>query len=427
MSVKLFVRYLILAGILFLLFAYASSWLRSTKKKSEPAPFITKPDTSTTAKEPTYYLGIPVENYRIEEGVVHRGEVIGDILADYNVAWEDILTLVKESKAVYDLTKIRAGNSYSVYLNPIDSLPNPAYFVYQIDAVDHVKISLRDSLTVAKVSLPVALKRHQTDITITSSLYEAFAEADLPITLALKLADIYAWTVDFYRLEKNDKFYCLYENRYVNGDVVGTGDVIAACYINGDDTLQAYRFYHDSLDAYQYFSHAGENLQRSMLKSPLEFGRITSGFTRRRFHPVQKRYKAHLGTDYAAPRGTPILAVGNGTIIKAERGRYNGNYVKIRHNNTYTSQYLHMSGFAKKTRVGAKVQQGDVIGYVGATGLATGPHVCFRLWKNGRQVNHLREKFSPAAPLPQYQMPLFADSVALWQPSLLGLQDPQLL
>lgn len=426
MSRQIFTRFLLYTGT-FILLAVCTSGCFSTSSSDQKEAKSVVTDTVHIAPDPVMYLGIPISNYHAVEGLIKSGEVISDILSHYNVSWEDILFLVDTSKSTFDLSRIRRGNSYTVYLEPHDSIVDPAFFVYQVNAVDHIRVSLKDSLTVAKVSLPVTVKRQQSSIKIQSSLYDAIAEKNLPTALAIKLADIYAWTVDFYRLNKKDEFYCVYETSYVENTPVETGEIIAAYYISGKDTLQAYRFYHDSLDSYQYFSEKGENLQRSMLKSPLEFGRLTSGYSLKRFHPVQKRYKAHLGTDYAAAHGTPILAVGNGTIIKAQRGRFNGNYVKIRHNETYTSQYLHMSRFAKKTRVGTKVQQGDVIGYVGSTGLATGPHVCFRLWKNGKQVNHLREKFSPAAPLPQTQLNAYSDSLMVWKTDLLGLQAAPVL
>ncbi|MGB0166307.1 MAG: M23 family metallopeptidase [Luteibaculum sp.] len=417
MAEKKFLKILIGVGIFVLLFAYSASWLRKSQKEAQITRIEKAKQDSTAAEEAKkkYRFGIPVDDFEVEEGVIARGQAFSDIMLEYGIQWDQILEVTEEADTVFNLSKIKAGNSYTLYLDKGDSLSSLAFWLYQISPTAFLRISLQDSITVKTVELPVVTELNSSSLVIENSLYEAFQKKELPTVLALKLADIYAWTVDFYRLNKEDKFHFIYESQYTEGNFIGIGRVLAAVYISGKDTLQAYRYYHQDLEQEQFFNEKGENLQRSMLKSPVEFGRISSRYSLKRFHPVQKRFKAHLGTDYAAPYGTPILAVGNGTVEEARYSRFNGNYVKIKHNQTYTSQYLHMSKFAKGMRPGKKVMQGDIIGYVGATGLATGPHVCFRLWKYGKQVDHLREKFSPAEPLPNEQMPSFSDSVAVLQ------------
>ncbi|TXC85086.1 peptidoglycan DD-metalloendopeptidase family protein [Luteibaculum oceani] len=368
-------------------------------------------------------FGIPITKFNVVEGEVRRGAVFSDLLLDYNISWEQILVAADSCKKVFPVTKIKAGNAYSVFTYLKDSIETAAYFLYQIDKTDFLRISLKDSTNAKIFSLPVETTLRSGNVKITSNLYDAFKEKDLPVGLALKLSDIYAWTLDFYRLNKNDEFSFLFEERKAEGKSIGVGRVLAAEYRSGNDTLDAFRFYHSALDMDQFFDHKGENLQKSMLKSPVKFGRISSRYSLRRFHPVQKRYKAHLGTDYAAPHGTPILAVGDGVVLEAKYSKYNGRYVKIKHNSTYTSQYLHMSKYGSGIKAGVRVKQGQIIGYVGATGLATGPHVCLRLWKYGKQVDHLREKFSPADPIPATDLPVFQDSVRVLKQYLSGFQD----
>ena len=396
--------------------------------KSDPVkqkPAKNKADSlaiADTLPKPSMRFGINENDFNQIEAVVNGGEVFSDLMLRYNIPWDQILAVVDSARSSFDLRKIKRGNGYSLYTYEKDSIETAAFFVYQIDPITFLRISLKDSTTASLVQLPVETKVKTGSLTIKSSLYEAFQDSELPVVLALKLADIYAWTLDFYRLNKQDKFDFIYEEQYAEGKAIGVGKVLASIYVGGGDTLDAFRYYHSELESDQFFNAKGENLQKSMLKTPVKFGRISSRYSMRRFHPVQKRYKAHLGTDYAASYGTPIFAVGNGTVVDAKYSKYNGNYVKIKHNSTYTSQYLHMSKFAKGMQKGKRVTQGEIIGYVGATGLATGPHVCFRLWKYGKQVDHLREKFSPADPLPTKDFPEFKTQVESYRKQLSGIQ-----
>jgi murein DD-endopeptidase MepM/ murein hydrolase activator NlpD len=221
----------------------------------------------------------------------------------------------------------------------------------------------------------------------------------------MKLADIYAWSIDFYSIHDGDWFKVVYEQQYVKDEPVELGTIRSAVFSHDGEPFYAFYFQSDSAQSGEYYDESGKTLRRFFLKAPLKFSHITSRYTMKRFHPVQKRWKAHLGTDYAAHTGTPIIATGNGAVIESEFSRFNGNYVKIRHNNTYTTQYLHMSRRAVKR--GQHVMQGQVIGYVGSTGLATGPHVCYRFWKNNKQVDPLNQKFPSAEPIPQSAIPVF--------------------
>jgi murein DD-endopeptidase MepM/ murein hydrolase activator NlpD len=230
-------------------------------------------------------------------------------------------------------------------------------------------------------------------------------ENDLNPVLALELADIYAWSIDFYQIQKGDQFKVYFSEKYVEDEYVGIDSIYAAIFTHRNVEFSAILFEQDGLTS--YFDELGNSLQKAFLQTPVKFSRISSRYTKKRFHPVLKRNKAHLGTDYAAPTGTPIYTTGDGVITHASYTSGNGNYVKIRHNTVYTTQYLHMSKFAAGTKAGKAVKQGTVIGYVGSTGLATGPHVCYRFWKNGNQVDPYKEKIPPSFPVKEENKPVF--------------------
>jgi murein DD-endopeptidase MepM/ murein hydrolase activator NlpD len=219
------------------------------------------------------------------------------------------------------------------------------------------------------------------------------------------LVDVYAWQIDFFRIQKGDWFKVIYEEKLVDGQPVGVGKILAVQFKHEGRQFQAYYF--DQGSGTDYFDEEGNSLRKAFLKAPLNFTRISSRYTPRRFHPVQKRWKAHLGTDYAAPTGTPIQTVGDGVVVEAGYNSGNGNYVKVKHNGTYTTQYLHMSRIAKGMRKGAHVKQGQTIGFVGSTGLATGPHLCFRFWKNGKQVDALKVEIPPSEPIESEHLDTF--------------------
>ena len=229
------------------------------------------------------------------------------------------------------------------------------------------------------------------------SLWNAMTDAGIPYDLIDKMEDVFAWSLDFYHLQKGDRFKLIYEKQYVGDEYIGTGKILAALFENSGNKHNAVQF--DTEDYNGYFDLEARPMKKAFLKAPVKYSRISSRYNPRRFHPVLKRHKSHLGTDYAAPKGTPIYAIANGVVTKASFNRGNGNYVKIKHSDQIQTQYLHMRNFRKGIASGVQVQQGEVIGYVGQTGLATGPHVCFRFWKNGKQVDHLKENLPPPAPM----------------------------
>ena len=350
--------------------------------------------------QPNIY-GLYVDSLSQQEGVVRKNETLTDILIPHHVTYQQIREIAKIAHDKWNVRKIRKGKKYIIYSSK-DSIPTVKYFVYESDPINYVVVEFGDSISVVKGSKPIKIKERKAAGEITSSLYLALKEQKVSDLLALKLAEVFAWQIDFYRIYKGDKFKVLFEEEYVNGEFIGVGKIIAAYFQHRGDDYYAFYFNQDDKD--EYFDEEGKSLQKTFLKSPLKFSRITSGYSKRRYHPVLHRYKAHLGTDYAAPTGTPIYAVGDGVVIEARYKRNNGNYVKIRHNSTYSTQYLHMSKIAKGIRPGVKVKQKQVIGYVGSTGLATGPHVCFRFWKNGAQIDHRKQKFPSSHPVSKGNM-----------------------
>lgn len=353
---------------------------------------IPENDTSYVADTTTGMFGIEIDSFTVITQQIKPNEFLADILLGYNVPYQKIHQLVSFSKELFNAEKMRIGDWYTV-LTSKDSLSTAQYFIYQPNAIDYVVCDLRDTVNISCGRKKVSTKVKTTRGVIHSSLYTTLVENHSSPSLAMELANIYAWTIDFYGIQKGDSLKVIYEEKFVGDQPVGLGNVLAAQFTHyGKDYFAVY-FEKDSVNG--YFNDKGISMRKVFLKSPLKYSRITSSFTYKRFHPVQKKWKAHLGTDYAAPKGTPILSTGDGTVVEAQYKLANGNYVKIRHNSVYTSQYLHMSKIAGGMKPGRRVRQGEVIGYVGSTGLATGPHVCYRFWKNGSQTNHLKEEFPP--------------------------------
>ncbi len=344
--------------------------------------------------------GIETDSFLVVKDKIERNENLSHILMRHNISYPIIDALAKESKEVFDVRKIATGRPYTIFCSK-DSGNTAKCFIYESNQSEYVVFDMRNGIKVYKGEKPVETKVQQASGVINSSMYVTLDEQGVNPALAVELAQIYAWSIDFYRIQKGDWFSVVYEEKFVEGQSIGIGRIYAANFNHLSE--DNYAFYYEYEDVKGYFDEKGQSEKKAFLQAPVKFSRISSGFTRNRYHPILKRNKPHLGTDYAAPYGTPIVAVGDGEVIEARYKRNNGNYVKIRHNRTYTTQYLHMSKFAKGIKKGVRVHQGDVIGYVGSTGLATGPHVCYRFWKNGKQVDHRREKFPPLKPVdPKY-------------------------
>lgn len=340
--------------------------------------------------------GIVADSLLLYEGIIKKNQNLSEILLKFNISYALIAQLANKSKEVFDVRKFVVGKKYNVFYSN-DTLQKAISFIYEIDAANYVVYNMLDSIRIYRERKEVDTEIMMASGEITSSLWQTMADNNINFNITVNLSEIYAWAIDFYRIQKGDYFKVLYEEKFVDGESVGIGKVIAAYFNHYNHDY--YAVYFEQGEAADYFDENANSLRKAFLKAPLKYSRISSRYSMKRFHPVQKRYKAHLGTDYAAPRGTPIMSTGDGVIQKSGYSKGNGNYVKVRHNSVYSTQYLHMNKIKSGIRKGVRVRQGDVIGYVGSTGLATGPHVCYRFWKNGRQVDALKVSVPPSLPV----------------------------
>jgi murein DD-endopeptidase MepM/ murein hydrolase activator NlpD len=348
--------------------------------------------------EPKFYLTLPADTLRFEDHTIASGESFGALLGKRGISTAQIYQIAAAVEPVFNVRKIRAG--VTVKFATGDSSLFPSYFIYPESTYEYYIVSLQsDSIYAKKVEKERSVRRRQISGTIEDALYLSVNNAGGTNALAMSLVEVYAWTIDFFRLQKGDAFSVIYEEEYVDDTTyVGLKRIVGANLTHMGNDFYAFP-YENELGFNDYYDEEGRSLRKTFLRAPLNFTRISSRYSGNRFHPVQKRWKAHLGTDYAAPTGTPIMSTADGVIIAATYTSANGNYVKVRHNSTYTTQYLHMSKIKPGIKNGVRVKQGDVIGYVGSTGLATGPHVCYRFWVNGKQVDPYKQKLPDAKPL----------------------------
>ena len=347
--------------------------------------------------EPTYEYDILVDSFQVTKGLVKSGQTMGEILYLNHIDHPEINKIVQKSKGIFDVRRVNAGKKYTV-ICATDSTEKAQYFIYEIDATNYVVFDLRNEIEVYKGKKPVTVKLKTASGTINSSLWMTMEEQKLSPKLTAELSTIYAWTIDFFKIQKGDGFRVYYEDKYIDGNYIGIGRILAAEFTHKGQDFYSF-YYKENENFGDYYDEEGKTLRKAFLMAPVDYKRISSRYSKRRKHPVTGRWKGHFGTDYAAERGTPIWSTANGTIIAATYTKNNGNYVKVRHNGTYTTQYLHMSKIKPGIRKGVYVKQGDIIGYVGSTGLATGPHVCYRFWKHGKQVDPFKQKLPPGDPI----------------------------
>ena len=330
------------------------------------------------------------------KATVERNETLSDILNPYNIPLQTIYEIVKLSKPVFDLTKIKSAQDYTIYhLNDTNS--TAVFFVYEIDPINYIVCNLNDSIRINPGRREVSSRIREVSGVIKTSLWHTLKESEVSELLAIKLADVFAWQIDFYGIQQGDYFKAVFEERFIGEKSIGVGKINSALFNHKNRDYYAFRFMQEDQD--EYFDEQGNGLRKAFLKAPLKFSRISSGFTNRRFHPVLKYYRAHKGIDYAAPTGTPVQSIGDGTVTDVRWTTQGGRFVKIKHNSTYSSGYMHLSKYAKGLTPGKRVRQGEVIGYVGMSGLATGPHLDFRFWKNNSLVNYLRQEFPSSHPV----------------------------
>lgn len=355
--------------------------------------------------EPTIKYGFIYDNYHVTEANIESNQFLGDILLKHHLNYATIDQLAKDARKTFDVRTLRVGKPYTILSK--DTTQAADYFIYEPDAYRYVVFNLKDTKDIKIVEKEVTKVINTASGIVETSLWNTMIDNGLSYELTARMEDALAWSIDFYHISKNDKFKLVYEQEYIEGKPVGIGDVHAAYYKTKNNEYYAIYFENEKYDG--FYDEEGRPMKKAFLKSPVKYSRISSRFNKRRFHPILKRVKPHLGTDYAAPRGTPIIAVADGVVTKRSYSRGNGKYVKIKHDKVYQTQYLHMNGFAKGVKVGTHVKQGQTIGYVGSTGLATGPHVCFRFWKNNKQVNHLRENLPPPLPMPKLDLPRYKE------------------
>jgi murein DD-endopeptidase MepM/ murein hydrolase activator NlpD len=390
MNVKRRIRWIVLGAGLIILLLVVLVFV----KDFIIAP-IAKPEKIYT---PTVEYGIVTDSFSVVRDVIKPGQNLAVLISSFNVPQEQINLLAKKSEGVFDLRKFRAGNEYTAMISN-DKSKKLNYFIYEISDTNYVVFDFRDSLHVHSQSRQVICRLQARSGVINNSLWNTIEDADADPNLAIALADIYQWTIDFYAIQKGDSFKVIYEDLSVEGKSVGLGVIHAAWFKHSGKEYYAYRYEQDGIA--EYFNEKGENLRREFLKAPLKFTRISSRFSNSRFHPVLRIYRPHHGIDYAAPSGTPVHSIGNGTITKAAYAGGAGRMVAIKHNNNYATSYMHLMGFGSGIHVGAHVSQGQVIGYVGSSGLATGPHLDFRIYKNGQAIDPLKVESPPAYPVAQ--------------------------
>ncbi|WP_306351456.1 M23 family metallopeptidase [Flavobacterium sp. '19STA2R22 D10 B1'] len=366
-------------------------------------------------------FGFTLNDFNVVRDTIASGDTFGKILSENKIDNTNVHLITEKVRDSFNIRMIKAGRPFTL-LQSKDAKKDLKVFIYQPDNINYFVVDLRDSIIAYKKKRPITIKRRTVAAEIKSSLSQTLNEAGVDNSLAHNLSQIYAWSIDFFKIQKGDKFAVTFNEKYINDTIyAGVESIEASFFDYKGKTIYAFPFVQDTTSGkIDYYDEQGKALKNFFLKAPLKFSRISSRFSPRRFHPVQQRWKAHNGIDYAAPQGTEIMTTASGVVEKTGYTAGNGNFVKVKHNGTYATQYLHMSKIL--VRQGQHVTQGQVIGKVGSTGLATGPHVCYRFWKNGVQVDALSQKLPNSEPMnakhkprfTSYMMPLKAelDSIA---------------
>jgi len=362
----------------------------------------------TARPEPNFAYGFNLDEFRVVADTVRSGDIFGELMMENKVSYPKIHQLTERYKDTFDVRRFRVGKPYYI-LKSRDTAEAAQVFIYQEDPINYTVVDFRDSVVAYKGKHDVTLVQREASGIISDggALSNVIVEQGLDYYLTYDLSQIYAWTIDFFKLNPGDKFKIIFTEKYINDSIyAGVGPIEAAYFEHNGEPFYAFSYHNDSLDVKEYYDEEANNLRRTFLRAPLKFGRLSSRYNlKRKIRYYGYKVRPHKGTDYAAPIGTPILATADGVVTESRRRGGNGKYVKIRHNGTYSTQYLHMK--AQKVKQGDYVRQGDVIGWIGMTGNTSGPHVCYRFWKNGRQVDPLREKLPAADPLAEPLRPAY--------------------
>jgi len=348
--------------------------------------------------------GIPIDSLKEIDGKIRANRFLSDILLQYGVTYPEVNQVIENSKDIFDVRKMVSGNNYSIYCDTFPAL-KARYFLYEHSPETTYVFSLRDSLNITEFTKDKRIELKFASGTIKTSLWEAIVEGGYDPMLAIELSEIFAWTVDFFGLQKGDTFKAIYEEEFVGDQSLGISRICGARYTWSGKPFTAIPFVQDSVES--YFDVDGASLRKAFLKAPLRYSRISSRYSSARLHPVLRIVRPHQGVDYAAPTGTPVVSIGDGRVTSTSYDSSNGNMVKIQHNSVYSTAYIHLSRFASGIKAGTIVKQGDVIGYVGSTGLATGPHLDFRFYVNGSPVDPLKVEAPSVDPVLEENMERF--------------------
>lgn len=364
------------------------------------AAFATITGTSSAAPSDSdsagMLFGIPLDSYNIVTGKVKRNQFISSILQAHGVPWEDIERLLRENRETFDPRRVRSGSAYSVLLTK-DTISKPDYLIYQHDPKVSYVFSLKDTLAIYRYDAEIKRVMRYSSGTISTSLWEAATENNLNPNLSAELSEIYAWTIDFFGLQKGDRFKVIYEEEFIGEESVGIRRIHAALFEHAGNPIFAIPFIQDS--TMSFYDTTGASLRKAFLKAPLRYSRVSSRFSGGRMHPILKVVRPHHGVDYSAPLGTPVVAIGDGRVTSTAYEGGAGRMVRITHNSVYSTAYLHLSRYGPGIAPGVYVKQGQVIGYVGSSGLSTGPHLDFRFYRNGYAIDPLKVEAPPVNPV----------------------------
>ena len=382
--------------ITFLILTVLSQSISSCKKSDKLENKVMK--DKIIDLPPNMKYGFNLNDFIVKKKKIKRGDTFGSILEENFIDYPEVHKILEKIKTQVSVKKLQIGKPYTLLFSK-DSIKAPKIFIYQKDIQGYTIVQLRDSIYGLKKNKPVRTVQMEASGKIESSLYQTMLDNGYNEALTYYLSDIYAWTIDFFRLQKGDRFKIIYTEKFVDDTIsIGIKNIKAASFEHKGQIIEAYEFQTDSTKGIvDYFDQSAKNLRRAFLKAPVSFGRVSSRYNLKRRISFYGRVKPHKGTDFAAAVGTPIMTTANGTVVKSSYSKGNGNYVTIKHNNKYSTQYLHMR--KRKVKVGQYVKQGDVIGWVGMTGYTSGPHVCYRFWKNGRQVDPFKQKLPEAKPI----------------------------
>ncbi len=373
-------------------------------------PPVQKIDVSKDHKSVKEY-GLAVDSFIVEEKVIQAGTSLSSLIGSLNIASKNIESILSKASEVFDLRKIKKGNKYKVFQSK-DGLKTVDYLVYEHNATDYILFNLKDTIQIEKKQKEVKSVTSTASGTIESSLWSVIVEKGKNPMLALKLSDVYAWAIDFFGLQKGDQFKVFYNEQFVDGQSIGIDIIHAAWFKHMGKEYYAIPFCQDSV--IEFFDENGNSIKKAFLKAPLNYSRIASRFSESRMHPILKIRRPHHGVDYCAPKGTPVQAIGDGIIVHASYSGEAGNFVKIKHNGTFTTGYMHLSGYGSGIRPGKQVRQGDIIGYVGSTGLSTGPHLDFRVWKNDTNIDPLKLESPTVEPVRKDKLDFFYQIRDIW-------------